>query len=88
MVFNLIKALGQRRQISGQETYFIYVRPRNCSREHSTKSQQSSVMSMFSKEGGWPYGQVKDTDPVLEKEKAIQESNPVRDVSHHTKLAI
>jgi hypothetical protein len=33
---------------------------------------------MFSEEGGWPYGQVKDSDNILEKEKAIGESNPVR----------
>ena len=35
---------------------------------------------MFSEEGGWPYGQVKDTDNILEKEKTIQELGPVRKV--------
>lgn len=38
-------------------------------------------MTMFSEEGGWPYGEVKDTDSVLEKEKTIPAGNPVRDVS-------
>jgi hypothetical protein len=39
---------------------------------------------MFSEEGGWPYGQVKDSDDsIIEKQKEIGESNPVRKVSQH-----
>ncbi|KAE9369113.1 hypothetical protein N431DRAFT_469047 [Stipitochalara longipes BDJ] len=52
---HLIKALGQRRKNSGVETYFIH----------------SSVAAIFSAEGGWPHGKVKDTDSILEKEKQI-----------------
>jgi hypothetical protein len=41
------------------------------------------VTTIFSKEGGWPYGDTKDTDTdIFEKEKKIVGSNPVHDVSH------
>ncbi|KAL5328188.1 hypothetical protein ACEPPN_001684 [Leptodophora sp. 'Broadleaf-Isolate-01'] len=33
---------------------------------------------MFATEGGWPFGEIKDTDPVYEKEKEIEKGNPVR----------
>ncbi|KAF2251858.1 NAD(P)-binding protein [Trematosphaeria pertusa] len=59
---HLIKALGQRRKVSGEETYFIH----------------SSITTLFSEEGGWPYGQVRDTDTVFEKEKEIGGPHPVR----------
>lgn len=36
---------------------------------------------MFATEGGWPFGEIKDTDPVYEKEKEIEKGNPVRGVS-------
>ncbi|KAF6842782.1 nad dependent epimerase dehydratase family protein [Colletotrichum musicola] len=53
---NLIKALGQRRKDDGVETYFVL----------------SSVTTAFSEEGGWPYGQIKDSDDDLfEKERQI-----------------
>ncbi|KAF6831620.1 nad dependent epimerase dehydratase family protein [Colletotrichum plurivorum] len=53
---NLIKALGQRRKDDGVETYFVL----------------SSVTTAFSQEGGWPYGQIKDSDDDLfEKERQI-----------------
>lgn len=39
-------------------------------------------MTMFAEEGGWPFGEVKDNDPEIhEKQKRIQEPNPVRNVS-------
>ncbi|CAG9939610.1 unnamed protein product [Clonostachys rosea f. rosea IK726] len=63
MAINLIKALGERRRVSGIETHYIH----------------TSVATMFSEEGGWPYGQVKDSDDsIIEKQKEIGESNPVR----------
>ncbi|KAJ3535359.1 hypothetical protein NM208_g1129 [Fusarium decemcellulare] len=58
LAFNVISALGQRRQKSGKD---------------------SSVTTMFSDLGGWPYGEVKDTDAgILQKEKEIGGPNPVR----------
>jgi hypothetical protein len=36
---------------------------------------------MFSKEGGWPYGEIRDSDPILAKQKEIEVPNPVRQVS-------
>jgi hypothetical protein len=34
---------------------------------------------LFSVEGGWPYGEVKDTDPtIFEKDKEIGGPHPVR----------
>ncbi|KAI1414112.1 NAD(P)-binding protein [Hypoxylon sp. FL1857] len=62
---NLIKALGQRRKASGNEVYFIH----------------SSVAAVFSEEGGWPYGEVRDTDPIFEKEKQIGGPHPVRETN-------
>ncbi|KAF2238758.1 hypothetical protein EV356DRAFT_528666 [Viridothelium virens] len=62
IVSALIKALGQRRESSGQENYFIH----------------SSVATIFSAEGGWPFGEVRDTDPIFEKEKEIEAAHPVR----------
>ncbi|KAH6725045.1 hypothetical protein BKA61DRAFT_688439 [Leptodontidium sp. MPI-SDFR-AT-0119] len=56
----LINGLGQRHKITGEETYFIY----------------TSVTTMFAAEGGWPFGEIKDTDPVYEKEKVIEKGNP------------
>ena len=38
-------------------------------------------MTMFSKEGGWPYDEVKNTDEIVEMEKRIEEPNPVPSVS-------
>jgi hypothetical protein len=36
---------------------------------------------MFTEEGGWPSGEVRDTDPLLSKEREIGTENPVRQVS-------
>ncbi|KAM0408626.1 hypothetical protein ACHAPD_011608 [Fusarium lateritium] len=62
---NLISALGKRRQNSGSRTYLIH----------------SSVATMFTEEGGWPYGEVKDSDSILDKEREIGSDNPVRAVN-------
>ena len=79
---HLIKALGQRRKVSGEETYFIHVSLSSIYLpDNSLNSGQSSVTTLFSAEGGWPYGEVRDTDPIFEKEKQIGGPNPVREVS-------
>lgn len=42
---------------------------------------------MFTEEGGWPYGEVRDTDAILDKEREIGLENPVRKVrqdSYHS----
>ncbi|KAL6916610.1 hypothetical protein FSST1_008105 [Fusarium sambucinum] len=62
MTSNLISALGKRRQNSGSRTYLVH----------------SSVATMFTEEGGWPYGEVKDSDSILDKEREIGFDNPVR----------
>ncbi|KAH8898668.1 NAD(P)-binding protein [Thozetella sp. PMI_491] len=60
---NLIEALGKRREIAGIEPYYIH----------------SSVTTLFSEDAGWPYGEVRDSDPGLyEKEKEIMGDHPVR----------
>ncbi|KIX01887.1 uncharacterized protein Z518_07826 [Rhinocladiella mackenziei CBS 650.93] len=59
----LIQALGQRYKASGEATYFIH----------------SGVTTLFTAEAGWPYGEVRDTDPVFEKEKEMGGSHPVRE---------
>lgn len=38
------------------------------------------MTAAFSKENGWPFGEVMDTDPLYEKEKQIPAGHPVRDV--------
>ncbi|KAI1750975.1 hypothetical protein F4782DRAFT_230048 [Xylaria castorea] len=53
----LIKALGKRRDVTGKDTYHIH----------------SSVSTGYSKEGGWPYGTVKDNDPVYKLEKELND---------------
>ncbi|KAF4454273.1 hypothetical protein F53441_3274 [Fusarium austroafricanum] len=39
---------------------------------------QSSVASMFTAEGGWPHGKVKDTEPLIERQRELGFDNPVR----------
>ncbi|KAK5051526.1 hypothetical protein LTR84_003178 [Exophiala bonariae] len=60
---HLIKALGERRKVSNGEAYFIH----------------SSVTAAFSKENGWPFGEVKDTDTLYDMEKQLPAGHPVRD---------
>ncbi|CAI6092743.1 unnamed protein product [Clonostachys chloroleuca] len=59
---NLVRALGQRGKITGRKTYFI----------------NSSITTAFSEDGGWPEGEVKDTDNLYETEKQIGDDHPVR----------
>ncbi|KAF5721335.1 hypothetical protein FGLOB1_303 [Fusarium globosum] len=40
--------------------------------------QQSSVASMFTEEGGWPFGKVKDSDPLIDRQRELGLDNPVR----------
>ncbi|KAI0173199.1 NAD(P)-binding protein [Hypoxylon sp. FL1284] len=62
----LINALGRRREISGKETYLIH----------------ASVATAFTTMGGWPVvEEVRDTEPLLAKEKEIQPGHPVRDTN-------
>ncbi|PVH74920.1 NAD(P)-binding protein [Cadophora sp. DSE1049] len=62
---NLISALGQSRKLTGEDKYFIH----------------TSVTTMYSVEGGWPFGEIEDTDHVYEKEIQIEKGNPVRDLN-------
>ncbi|KAF8859153.1 NAD(P)-binding protein [Acephala macrosclerotiorum] len=50
---HLITALGKRRDITKEETYFLH----------------TSGMSAFYESAGWTHGEVKDTDPVYALEK-------------------
>ncbi|VUC32934.1 unnamed protein product [Clonostachys rosea] len=59
---NLVRALGQRGKKTGKKTYFI----------------NSSITTPFSEDGGWPEGEVKDTDNLYETEKQIGDAHPVR----------
>ncbi|KAI0384227.1 NAD(P)-binding protein [Hypomontagnella monticulosa] len=65
LVSHLIKALGQRRKESGKEVYFVH----------------SSVTTLYSAEAGWPYGEVRDSDPVFEREKEMGGPHPVRETN-------
>ncbi|KAI0468678.1 hypothetical protein F4859DRAFT_197935 [Xylaria cf. heliscus] len=62
LAIHLIKALGKRREITGKDTYHIH----------------SSVTTGYSKEGGWPYGTVKDGDSVYKLEKELNDGFPIR----------
>ncbi|KAM0229278.1 hypothetical protein ACHAP5_011702 [Fusarium lateritium] len=64
IITTIISALGKRRKTDGVKTYLIH--------------KKTSVASMFTEEGGWPYGEVRDTDAILDKEREIGLENPVR----------
>ncbi|CAG7562415.1 unnamed protein product [Fusarium equiseti] len=50
-------------------------------RQANGSKTKSSIATMFTKEGGWPYGEIKDSDPILAKEREIGFGNPVRAVN-------
>ncbi|CRG90930.1 hypothetical protein PISL3812_07977 [Talaromyces islandicus] len=77
---SLIQALGERRRVSGNDVYFFHVSALNSLAIFVclANARETSVTTMFSKEGGWPYGEVRDSDPILAKQKEIEEPNPVR----------
>ncbi|RFN53622.1 hypothetical protein FIE12Z_2103 [Fusarium flagelliforme] len=50
-------------------------------RQATGSKTKSSIATMFTKEGGWPYGEIKDSDPILAKEREIGFDNPVRAVN-------
>ncbi|KAI0911677.1 hypothetical protein F4823DRAFT_281942 [Ustulina deusta] len=62
LALHLISALGQRRAVTGKDTYHIHL----------------SVTNGYSKEGGWPYGTIKDGDPVYKMEKELNDGFPIR----------
>ncbi|KAI0974490.1 hypothetical protein F4678DRAFT_422893 [Xylaria arbuscula] len=62
LALNLVSALGKRRAVTGKDTYHIH----------------SSVTTGYSKEGGWPYGIIKDGDPVYKLEKELNDGFPIR----------
>ncbi|KAF2965255.1 hypothetical protein GQX73_g8333 [Xylaria multiplex] len=59
---HFISALGKRREVTSKDTYHIH----------------SSVTTGYSKEGGWPYGTIKDGDPVYKLEKELNDGFPIR----------
>ncbi|KAI1177613.1 NAD(P)-binding protein [Nemania sp. FL0916] len=58
---HLIKALGKRHEVTGKDTYHIH----------------SSVTTGYSKENGWPYGEIKDGDQVYKMEKELNSDFPI-----------
>ncbi|KAK1983626.1 hypothetical protein LZ30DRAFT_713824 [Colletotrichum cereale] len=59
---NLLNALGKRRQAGASDLRLIH----------------SSVTAAFSKENGWPFGEISDTGSVLAKTREIGDQHPVR----------
>ncbi|KFA72092.1 hypothetical protein S40288_02263 [Stachybotrys chartarum IBT 40288] len=60
---NFIKALGKRRRETGDKTFYLH----------------TSVTATFAPEGGWPYGEIKDSDPsLMDKQREIPAGHPVR----------
>lgn len=49
-------------------------------------SCKSGITALFTEEGGWPFGEIKDTGDVFQKEKQIGIANPVREVSDNLSL--
>ncbi|KAF5702473.1 hypothetical protein FMUND_13473 [Fusarium mundagurra] len=70
MLSNLLSGLGDRRRATGNNTYLIH----------------SSVASMFTEEGGWPFGKVKDSDPLIDRQRELGLDHPVRKVSMETNM--
>ncbi|KZL68076.1 nad dependent epimerase dehydratase family protein [Colletotrichum incanum] len=62
IISNLLNALGKRRLVGASDLRLIH----------------SSVTAAFSKENGWPFGEVSDTGPVLAKMREIRDQHPVR----------
>ncbi|WQF88868.1 Putative NAD-dependent epimerase/dehydratase, NAD(P)-binding domain superfamily [Colletotrichum destructivum] len=62
VVSNLLGALGKRRQDGANDLRLV----------------NSSVTAAFSKENGWPFGEISDTGPVIAKEREIGDQHPVR----------
>ncbi|KAF4336095.1 hypothetical protein FBEOM_10031 [Fusarium beomiforme] len=62
MLSNILSGLGDRQRATGNKTYLIH----------------SSVASMFTEEGGWPFGPVRDSDPLLDRQRKLGLDNPVR----------
>ncbi|SPJ78952.1 uncharacterized protein FTOL_07343 [Fusarium torulosum] len=62
MISTIIGALGKRRKTDSVKTYLIH----------------TSTTAVFTEEGGWPHGEVRDTDAILDKEREIGLEHPVR----------
>ncbi|KAI1200615.1 hypothetical protein F5X97DRAFT_293244 [Nemania serpens] len=62
LAIHLIKALGKRHEVTGKDVFHIH----------------SSVTTGYSKEGGWPFGSIKDGDPVYKLEKELNDEFPIR----------
>jgi len=80
---HLIKALGQRRKINGKEAYFIHVSFFYISLpDNLLNLNQSTISTTFADDGGWPHGEVRDSDPIFEREKALNDAgfHPTRAV--------
>jgi len=75
----LINALAEQKQRTGQPTYFIHVSRATRASEHSN-IKQTSGLSAFCKQTGWPSEQYKDADPIFEIEKKLADSFPIRKV--------
>ncbi|KAJ0278986.1 hypothetical protein COL940_006960 [Colletotrichum noveboracense] len=59
---NLMKGLGELRVATDKDVYFVH----------------TSVATLFTEDGGWSSGEVKDTDGLYEKEKEIGGPNHAR----------
>ncbi|KAJ3958890.1 hypothetical protein N0V92_004529 [Colletotrichum tropicale] len=59
---NLMKGLGELRATTGKDIYFVH----------------TSVATLFTEDGGWSAGEVKDTNGLYEKEKEIGGPNHAR----------
>ncbi|KAI4264974.1 MAG: hypothetical protein L6R38_009734 [Xanthoria sp. 2 TBL-2021] len=64
LALHLITALGKRREVTGEETYFLH----------------TSGLSAFYERTGWPAGKTKDTGPIFDVEKQLAESFPIRKI--------
>jgi hypothetical protein len=42
---------------------------------------------MFTEEGGWPFGKVKDSDPLIDRQRELGLDNPVRKVDLDPNIA-
>lgn len=53
-----------------------------CSAQQLTHTRvQTSVANVFSAMNGWPFGALKDSGAIFDKQKEIKAPHPVRDVS-------
>jgi len=80
VALNLVTALGKMKAKTGKETYLTHVCSVNSTPSEHTDDEQTSGLSAFYEETGWPTDINSDSGRVFETEKKFADSFPIREV--------